>query len=342
MINLPFLKSKPKLAKDRVTFGLDIGTQSVKLVRLKSSQGAVELCDFGLEPVELDLAGLLKRMVKLEGAEKINISVSGPATITRLASFPAMNSNELKLSLKFEAQKHIPFPIQDLSLDSAILKDGLPDNKMLVLLSAVKKDFLSQRLKIMEDAGLRAAVVDIDSLALANAFNFNYGQDKEKIGDKAVALLNVGAATSNLDILEEGILRLSRDISIAGNNFTQKAADMLGLDFKAAEELKRNPVREEAQKAAAAVEAVLSTLASEIRTSFDYYESQGSSSVAKIFLSGGGSQFAGLKELLTNLLGMEVQLWDPLRQIKSAGAIDPRKLADIASQLAVAVGLALR
>ena len=147
---------------------------------------------------------------------------------------------------------------------------------------------------------------------------------------------------SNLNILENGLPVLSRDIYIAGNNFTQKTADILELDFKSAEELKLNIDREKLDKVVIAAESVLSDLAKELRVSFDYYESQNASSVIKIFLSGGGSKFSGLKDMLANLLGIEVEYWDPLRQISITDSVDSKEAKALSSQLAVAVGLALR
>ncbi len=89
------------------------------------------------------------------------------------------------------------------------------------------------------------------------------------------------------------------------------------------------------------MESVLSNLAVEIRTSFDYYESQNASSVVKIFLSGAGAKFSGLKDMLVRLLGIEVEYWDPLKRIKIDAGLAVEDAKAQASQLAVAVGLAL-
>jgi type IV pilus assembly protein PilM len=218
---------------------------------------------------------------------------------------------------------------------------------MLVLLAAVKKEFINQRLKMIQAAGIKTNIVDLDSIALINAFNFNYSKnsnsDSDTLKHKTVAILNIGAASSNLNILEDGIPRLSRDIQIAGNNFTQKLQEILGVDFKTAEELKlKADDKERLDKVISAGEAALSNLSGEIRTSFDYYESQSDSSVGKIFLSGGGSRFRGLKDTLANLLGIEVEYWDPLRKISASSNIDVEKAKELSGQLAVAVGLALR
>ena len=321
--------------------GLDIGVSTVKAVCLRFIKDAPELVHFALEPVQLDLSETLKKITTACRKKAVNVSVSGTQAVIRYVNFPKMNEEELKQALKFEAQKHIPFPLAETYLDHYILKQDLPNNKMLVLLAAVKKELVAQRLKVIEEAGVKVNIVDVDSPALVNAFNFNYSSD-QTLGHKAVALLNIGAAITNLDILEDFCPRLSRDINIAGNSFTQKLVDIFGLDFQGAENLKLNPDKERANKVFAAAESVLTNLADEVRTSFDYYESQNASTIAKIFLSGGSSRFPGLKDKLANFLGIEIDFWDPFRNISLSKDVDAQGLKDASGQLPVALGLALR
>ncbi|MFH0791061.1 MAG: type IV pilus assembly protein PilM [Candidatus Omnitrophota bacterium] len=333
---IPFLPNfKNQFSKDTFSVGLDIGSSAVKIVKLKLLKDSVEFCGFGLEPAQAGLDILLKRW----DVKKVNLSVSGPSTIIRYAGFPKMEESELKNALKFEAQKYIPFSIEEVNLDAVILKSNLPDNKILVALSAVKKDFMNQRLNLFKDRSVEINLIDMDSFALINAFNFNY---PAKENSRSVALLNVGAALSSLNILEDGIPVLSRDILIAGNNFTQKIMDIFGLNFKFAEELKINPVQEKKEELAQAMEIVFSNLANEVRISMDYCESQSACNVEKIFLSGGTSLLPGLKDSLSTLLGIQVEYWDPLKQIKFSDDIDSVKVKQLSGQLAVAIGLALR
>jgi type IV pilus assembly protein PilM len=336
-----FPKFKNFLSKEKISVGLNIGVSSVKMVKLRFGKDSAELLDFCVEENQVDLEALLKKIVLPRQIKRVNISVSGQQAITRYIELPRMNSEELKQSLKFEAQKHIPFPIAEVNLDASILRSDLPDNKMKVLLAAVKKEALSQRLKLLSAMDLDVGVVDVDSLALMNAFEFNYSQE-ENIKNKTLALLNIGSSTSNLNIMDSGYPALSRDVNIGGNNFTQKISDSLGLDFKAAEALKSGQEKEKSDKVARAIEPVLAKLVQEVRTSFDYYESRSVTSVEKIFLSGGGSLFNGVKDTLSNLLGIEVANWDPFKKIALVETVPKDKLKALSSQLAVAIGLALR
>jgi type IV pilus assembly protein PilM len=332
---------KERLVKEKVAVGIDIGTSVVKIARVKMLKDTVELAGFHIEPMQLDLEALLKNIAKTQDSGRVNMSFSGPSTIIRYAQFMKMNAAELKQALKFEAQKHIPFSVAEVNVDGFILKPDLPDNKMLVLLAAVKKEYLNQRLKIMEAAGLRVQCIDLDSIALINAFNFNY-TEKNHSPDKAAALLNIGAAQSNLSIIEDGIPRLSRDIPIAGNSFNQKIREAMSLELKAAEELKCSLDPVKSAKVISVIEPIVANLSSEVRISFDYFESQSASSVEKIYLSGGSSLLKGLKDLLYTLVGIEVEYWDPFKKVTLAANVDSGNLNAVKSQMAVALGLALR
>ncbi|MDD5166141.1 MAG: type IV pilus assembly protein PilM [Candidatus Omnitrophica bacterium] len=344
MIKFPLAKLKEKFAKETFSVGLDIGASAVKLVKLRFFKDQVQLSGFELAETQVDLTEILKNISRAQNINKVNISVSGPSTIIRYVSFPRMSEIDLKKSLQFEAQRHIPFPLNELILDAYTLKENFSDNKMFLLLAAVKKEFLGQRLKLVEDAGFKPNSLDIDAIALINAFNFNYPQEvaSDNLKSRTVALLNIGASLSNLSVLEGEVPCLSRDIQIAGAKFTQKLIDLFGLDSKSAESLKLKPDQERAEKVKGAIESVLTNLAAEIRVSFDFYESQSSSAVSKIFLTGGGSLFPGLKEMLSNLLGIEVEYWDPFSRISIVGNLDSEKAKAQAAQLAVAIGLALR
>jgi type IV pilus assembly protein PilM len=164
-----------------------------------------------------------------------------------------------------------------------------------------------------------------------------------------VAVLNIGASISNLNLLDNCLPCLSRDIKTAGNNFTKKIIDTLGVDLPTAEDLKINPEKDKSNKLSGVIEQVITNLATEIRTSFDYYESQCPATVSKIYISGGGSLLKGLKEILNGMLDIEVAYWDPFSNIEIANAANSDKLNSIknnaqplSSALSVAVGLALR
>lgn len=327
--------------RDKFLYGLDIGSHSIKLVKLKALKEGLQLCAFYCEPTGKNTLESLNKIRELSGAGTANISISGPAVLLRYVNFPKMSESEMKHALKFEAQKHIPFSLSDVYLDGFILKEGLAENKMLILIAAAKKDLIQERARLLGNAGIRPNIIEADSISLVNAFSFNYGAD-DGLKNKTIALINIGASLTNLNIIESGVPRLSRDIQIAGSALTQKLCDSLGMGFLQAEELKVNPDKEKIGAVSSAVEPALSNLASEIRTSFDYYESQNASSVAKIYLSGGSSSLSGIKEALSGFLGIEAQEWDALKNLSLSAEVDAQKARALSGTLPVAIGLALR
>ncbi|MCK9432763.1 MAG: pilus assembly protein PilM, partial [Candidatus Omnitrophica bacterium] len=157
-----------------------------------------------------------------------------------------------------------------------------------------------------------------------------------------ICLLNVGSSITSVNILDNRLVRLSRDIHFGGVNFTRKIMDLFEMDFKSAEASKINPPSDKAARIRASMEGLLTSLASEIRTSFDYYESQNTVSVSRIFLSGGAGRMAGLRETLSASLGLPVETWDPFRKIIIPDTVDKKKLEGLSGHFNVAVGLALR
>lgn len=332
--------------KTAIKIGLDLGSSSIKIVRMAYYDKGFVIQNFILKDIPRsneNISSLLKDSLdELKASNTaINISLSGQNVITRYVTLPVMSKDEFKKALKFEVHKYMPFSIEEVNYDGYILRQDLPDNKMLVLIAAAKKDFLSERLKLIQDLGLNVGIVDIDSLALINAFNFSYSQD-ETLAHKTIALLNIGAAITNVNILEAGKPCLSRDINIAGDNFTNKIADELGVDVKTAKDLKTTQEKEALNKIKPSIDTVLSQLANEVRSSFDYYESQSVTSVEKIFVSGGGSLLSGLVDNLSHLLGVEIQTWDALKNFEYADGLNIEKIKAKSAQLAVAVGLAMR
>jgi len=145
----------------------------------------------------IDLNLLLK---DLDLSCGVNLSICGPNVAVRYVAITKMSEDEFRRSLRYEAASHLPFRLDELNLDGAILKH-LPDNKMLVMFAAGKKDFIAQRLRLFKDAHIKVNLVDIDSLALINAFNHIHAQKESEPTSGAVVLLNIGASVTNINIL---------------------------------------------------------------------------------------------------------------------------------------------
>lgn len=310
--NLRLLVSKDK-KKEKIKLGLDWGFSSLKAVVLEFQDGVYLLRDariVQLPSQDLKLSPLIKELNLPPGG--VNLGICGPNVIVRYVSMAKMSKEEFRNSLRYEAASHLPFPVEEVNLDGVILKD-LPDNQMLVMLAAARKDFINERLRVFQDAGIKVNILDIDSLALINAFNYTCAK-LEEVSSGAVALLNIGASVTNINVLESGVPHFSRDINVAGKDLGRQTAR----------------------------EVAVSNFVAEIRKSFDYYEAGSAAVINKIFLSGGGSLVSDLAKNLEGYLGVKTGQWDPFDNFEFAAGLNEQDLRKSSAQFAVAVGLALR
>lgn len=333
---------KPKVPKLQYRTGLDIGSYSIKVCVVKEEEGSRELVAYAIVPInnsnEKEAIQKAIASTKLE-LKSIKISSGTQGVVTRQITLPKMTMQEISQALKFEVEKYIPYKIDEVILDFQILDPDIGNNKMSVLLAAAKKDIIEKRMALMKELGLKIDVIDVDILSLTNAFNCLI--HKEESGGKASVLLNIGEAASSLAILKDGLPYISREISIAGRDFTKRISDTLSINISEAEALKHN-AQDKYQEMISACEQTLNELCSQIRMSFDYFENQVGSAVENIYLSGGASRLKGLDKALENLLGGKVSLWGDFHDLNLNSSIDKSKFLDDIGCLSVALGLALR
>jgi type IV pilus assembly protein PilM len=270
--------------------------------------------------------------------KSVSISMSGPSVIVRFISLPKMDEEALKGAMKYEAGKFIPFDMKDCAIDYKTIGKDDRENKLNILLVAVKRDVLMGKIKMVEDAGLSVSLVDVDVFALANAFMKCISIPTEK----TVALVNIGASFTNLSILRAQSIYFARDLAIGGKDINAAISKTLGIDEKSAEELKVAP-GEKLDEVAGLTKPVLNNLLDEVKLSFSYYENQSGKNIDEVYVSGGGSGMAGLSDVFQENLGSKPSIWNPMQFIDTVThAFDKELLEKTGSSLAITVGLALR
>lgn len=342
--------------------GLDIGSSSIKVIQLEDEDGQFRLTKFGMRTLEPEmivdgtimdsvrcveaLQGLLKDQAIT--AKDAVISLSGHSVIVKRVSLPQMTEDELAESIKWEAEQYIPFDINDVDIDFQILNSFVdPDGKpqIDVLLAAVKKDKLSEYTSLVIEAGLKPVIVDIDSFALENMYELNYAGKGESKEPETVALINIGASITNINILQKGMFAFMRDVSIGGNRYTEAIQKELGLSYDNAEKAKRGENVEGADTFAidTIIENVSTEIVSEITRSFGYFKtSSGSDNIDKLILSGGASRMKNLSTFLQEHLGIPIEMVNPFKHINIPPEMDSNIIAEAAPLAAVAVGLGIR
>jgi type IV pilus assembly protein PilM len=346
------------LGKSKAVVGLDIGSSAVKAVELKAVGKGFKVIAFAMQPVPPDsivdgaiidgaaVADAIRRVFenKQFKTKEVAASLSGNAVIVKKISLPVMTEAELAESIYWEAEQYIPFDIQDVNIDYQILDSGAggEGGTMDVLLVAAKKEKIADYTGVISQAGRTPIIVDVDAFALQNAYEVNYGLEK----DQVVVLLNAGASAININIVTGDQSVFTRDISMGGNSYTEAVQKELNLPFESAEQLKRGQPIEgvNAEDVTPVLHAMTENVLLEIQKTFDFFKASATSDrIDRIVLSGGAARVDGFVQALTERFNTSVELFDPFKKITfepaKLGVDDPDGAAPTA---AVAVGLALR
>jgi type IV pilus assembly protein PilM len=345
-------------SRSKGVVGLDIGSSAVKLVELKERKaGEFHLQRLAVEPLSPEAivdGSIMDSSLVVDAIHRLNdqtrvkntnyaTSLSGHSVIIKKIQLPAMPSEELSESIQWEAEQYIPFDINDVRLDYVVLSEGEPGrDNMEVLLVAVKRDKVNDYVSVISQTGKTPALVDVDAFAVQNAYEANYDLDPRKV----VALINMGAGVTNINILARGATVFWRDISFGGNQFSEALQREFNLSFDQAEALKRGQQvdRYSQGDARPVLDAVSAEMASEIRKTFDFFSATAAEGpVDEMVLSGGCALTPNLAQVLRDRFEVTVDLMNPLRRIHyKESEFDSGWLQSIGPMMAVAVGLAIR
>ena len=342
-------------SKSKNLVGLDIGSSAIKLVELKEKKaGQFQLAKIGLEPLSPEaivdgsimdsslVVDTISRIVSEQGIKNQNFatSVSGHSVIIKKITLPAMSPEELAESIQWEAEQYIPFDINDVNLDYVPLNQGA-DNVDIILV-AVKKEKIADYTSVITQAGKASALVDVDGFALQNAYELNYEVDSHK----TVALVNIGASVTNVNILSGGDSLFWRDITFGGNQYTDAIQRELNLSFEMADTLKRGQPAGDytVEQVIPVLNSVSEDFAGELRKTIDFFTAtSGTDGVDEVVLAGGGAAVLNLESILSEKFGIPVETMNPFRNIQiNEGDFNPEWISDVAPSMAIAVGLAIR
>jgi len=339
------------LGKKKSLVGLDIGSSEVKAIELTDVGDHLVITGFGRSkiPSKEGVNEAISEALRRSGikTKRVATAVSGRSVIVRYINMVAMSDEELKSALRYEADKYIPFELDEVVLDCARLEDPneAPGSKkeMKVLLVAVKRNLIEEHVQTIQSLGLVPTVIDVDSFALGNAFELN-SLNSPRVDDdkKVIALVDIGAVKTNINILKANTSYFSREVYLAGNDFSESVARRLGVDQVEAAEMKVNPEGRE-ESIGESILPVLDDLGNEIHLSFDYFENQFDHEVDEVYISGGSAALPGLKTSFERIFDRRIYFWDPTENLEiRSERIDVQELKEHKSQLAIAVGLASR
>ena len=266
-------------------------------------------------------------------------AVGGRDVIIKKIQIERVKEPQARELMRWEAEQHVPFDMESVELDFQILDPNGTGASMSVLLVAAKRELIEARRRLLADAGLNPAAVDVDAFALHNAFELSHPDAMQGV----VGLINIGHEVSNINILDDGIPILTRDLAVGTRRFREDLQRERGLAADKASQLlegfDRSPhldavLQGRGEEIAVGIERAAAFLAS---------SSPLAQPLRAVYMCGGGSRIPGLADVISARLRVRVEHANPLANLRVRdGAFDPLVTDEVAPLLMLPIGLALR
>jgi type IV pilus assembly protein PilM len=339
--------------RKKTTVGLDIGSGLVKVAVIDHSRGEPELVKVAIMPLLADaivegeimdpgiVSDAVRNAMEAAGVKSKDVvtAVGGRDVIIKKIQIERVKESQARELMRWEAEQHVPFDMESVELDFQILDPDAEGMEMSVLLVAAKRELIETKLRLLTDAGFHPTLVDVDAFALHNAFEVNHPDAMAGV----VGLINIGHEVTNINILDEGVPILTRDITVGTRRFREDLQRERGLGAEEAELLlqgyDRSPhldavIESRGEEIAVGIERAAAFLASSSRTG---------AQMRAVFTCGGGARVPGLTEALGQRLHLPVRQANPLANLRVRdGALDSLVTDEVAPLLMLPIGLALR
>jgi type IV pilus assembly protein PilM len=336
--------------RNKITAGLDIGSGMIKLVVVDHSKAQPEIVQVATSPLVPDaivegeimdpvlVADTIQSLVQSVGLKnkRVVAAVGGHDVIIKRIQMDRMSVEDAREVIRWEAEQHVPFDMENVQLDFQILDPEGDGAQMSVLLVAAKRELIDNRMNLLADAGLQPGVIDVEAFALHNAFEHGHPGSL----DGLVALINIGHETSNLNLLQDGAPVLVRDIPFGSRKVREALQRDRGLSADEAEAVVQG--QGDDAEAGTVVSERIEELAVGIERAAAFLVAQSGGGINRVFVCGGGARIPGLVEALGDRLGIRTDVANPLNGIAVRPDATMESVDEIAPMLMLPVGLALR
>lgn len=333
--------------------GLDIGSRTIKLAEVDNKKkilkrfAATDIPPGYIEDGAVrNSEGIVDAIRQLHTRSKakernVALAIGGYSVIVETVTLPDVSPQELQEKVKSEIEPIIPYDMSDVYFDFQDLGpvDGAEDKRNAIVVAA-KKDMVNEYVSIVEEAGLKACVVDIDAFALQNIYTETYGVESE-----GVALIDVGANKTTLNILKGTRSVFTRDVAMGCHQINLKIVSQIGCTPEEAERTYRNKETDKisTKELGEIIESVVTAWCTEIRRAFDfYYTKYPDDPIGKIYLSGGGANIKKFRQLLAVEASSEVEVIDPFEGFTHDRGVDGVLINRMKHQGTICMGLAIR
>lgn len=327
--------------------GADIGTLSIKIVEITSEnnrpklQNYAILTNYGLTESPKIFGGeavsMLKRLLKESEAVSKEANMSAPvfSSFLTIMELPPMSEAEIAGAVQFEAKKYIPVPLESVLIDWSLI--GVNGNGQIsILLVAIPKDLSIEYAGLAKENDLKLMNLELETMSAVRAL----------IGNDPVpaVLLDMGSRDTTISVVDGGHLRISHSIETSGEDLTRAVANSLNINWRRAEELKKERGLEIADKnsqVGGVITPLLDIIVNATKNIIDLYFGKTNKKIEKLIIYGGAAKMPGFSEYLSKGLGIDVLIGNPFNKIIYNEKLSP-VIKDIGHEFAIAIGLALK
>jgi len=352
LADLLFTRKQPALV------GIDISSSAVKVLELSKDGEQYRVERYAVEPLPQNavvehaiteveqVADAVDRAVKRSGTRLKNAAVAVPAAnvITKIIKMPAnLTDQDRQTQIEMEADHYIPYPLDEVNLDYQVLDAQEPNAAEVdVIMAACRKEVVDDYLAVIQGRGLSPTVVDIETYAMEHSYELIANHMPGGGMEKAVAILDVGATTTTINVMHNNRSVYTRHHTFGGRQLTEEIQRRYGLSYEEAGLAKKQgglPDNYQTDVLRPFMEAMCQEI---MRALQFFYSSSPFNNVDQLLLAGGCAQIPGIDELVAARIGVPSMVANPFASMSISSRIKPQLLSNDAPSLMIACGLALR
>lgn len=345
-------------SKKPAFLGVGISSSSVKVLEISEVEHRFRIESYAVEPlppnsvvekavVDVESVGeAIRRAIRKSGTSLKTVAacVPGSAVITKVIALPAeLNSEEMENQILMEADQHIPYPLEEVSLDFEVQQTNELNSDLVdVLLVACRNENVESRIAALELGGLQPVIMDVEPYALENAFVLISSQLPDNGFDKTIAVIDIGSSMTTLYVLHNHTTIYTREQVFGGQQLTEEIQRRYGLSYEEAGRAKREGNLPDGYQTEV-LDPFMQAIVQQVSRSLQFFFSSSRyNTVDHIVLAGGCSALPGLDELIESEINIPTSIANPFAAMSIASGVDAGNLSSDAPSLMVECGLALR
>ncbi|KJV06378.1 pilus assembly protein PilM [Methylocucumis oryzae] len=346
------------MVNKNAVLSIDISTAAVKMLELSRQGARYRVESYAVAPLPKDavidknitnvnlIADSIKIALKQSGSKlkQATVAVSGSAVMTKIITMDAsLNDSEMEEQIMIEADQYVPYSLDEVNFDFEV--QGVNENNpemVDVLLAASRRENVENRVEALQKAGLIAKIVDVEAFAMENAFTLLTSQFADGAEGQTVAIVDMGATMTTLNVLHDGHSVYTREQGFGGKQLTEEIQRRYGLSYEEAGLAKRHGGLPD-NYTIDVLEPFKRAMVQQIQRSLQFFVSSSANrGIDRVVLAGGCASIPGVDQLVEKSLGVPVYVANPFVNMTLSPRIKPQSLSSDAPALMIACGLALR